>query len=126
MCSNSRMYVGRSSADKPLSRTQPSASSSLPSATSTRAFNAGTGRTFGKKSPTYNAVGLVEQVERADEVSLCLSYAGFGHAGAVHVLRHSVVLAELLASQQMQRGGIQVIALSKQVTDPDVHVGRSP
>ena len=90
------------------------------------ALNAGTGRTLGKKSPTYSALRLVEQVECAVQIPFSLAYPSHRDPPAIPVLRQPGVLAQLLAPQQLLRGGMQVVALAVDLAHPDVHVCRSP
>src|SRR6185437_5956369 len=64
------------------------------------------------------ALRLVEQVERAAQISFGLPYPRHRHPPAVTVLRQPGLLAEFLASQQKLRGGLQVIALAGDLTHP--------
>ena len=59
----------------------------------------------GKKSPAYSALRLVEQVERAVQIAFGLADPGHRDPPAVRVLRQPGVLAQLLAAQQVLRGG---------------------
>ena len=72
------------------------------------------------------ALCLVEQAERAGQVSFSLRDPGHRDSPAVPVLRQPGVLAELLASQQKLCGGMQVIALAGDLTHAHVHVRGSP
>ena len=69
---------------------------------------------------------LVKQVERAVQISLGLPYSSHRDAPAIPVLREPSVLALLLASQQVLRGGMQIVMLTVELTHSHVHVCRSP
>ena len=72
------------------------------------------------------ALRLVEQVECAAQVSFSLAYPGHRDPPAIRVLRQPGVLAQLLAAQQVLRGGMQIVALAVDLAHPHVHVCRSP
>ena len=72
------------------------------------------------------ALRLVEQIECAAQVSFSLAYPGHRDPPAVRVLRQPVVLAQLLAPQQLLGGGLQIAALAVDLAHPHVHVCRAP
>ena len=72
------------------------------------------------------ALGLVEQVEGAAQIPFSLAYPGHRGPPAIAILRQPVVLAQLLALQQLLRSGPQIAALEVDLAHPHVHVGRSP
>src|ERR1022692_1934470 len=72
------------------------------------------------------ALRLVEQLKCAGQVSFSLGYPSHRDPPAILVLRQSVVLAQLLARQQVAGGGMQVVALAVDLAHPYVHVCRSP
>ena len=80
----------------------------------------------GKEVAHVQALCLLEQVERAVQISLSLAYASHGHAPAIRVLRQPGVLAQLLARQQVLRGRLQIVTLAVEFAHADVHVSRSP
>lgn len=69
---------------------------------------------------------LVEQHQRAVQVSFGLPDPGHRDPAAVRVLRQPGLLAELLAPQHLPPGGGHVVALAVDLAHPDVHVGRAP
>src|SRR6266545_2875933 len=84
-------------------------------------------RTHIREEVTHmQALCLLEQVERAVQVSLGLPYASHCDPPAIPVLREPGVLALLLAAQQVLRGGMQIVTLTVELTHSDVHVCRSP
>ena len=79
-----------------------------------------------EKVTHIQALCLVEQVERAVQISLGLPYSSHRDAPAIPVLREPGVLAQLLAFQQVLRGGIQIVMLTVELAHSHVHVCRSP
>src|SRR5690242_1645998 len=79
-----------------------------------------------EKVAHIEALCLVEQVERAAEISFGLPYPGHRHTPAVPVLRQPGVLAEFVASEQKLCGGRQIVALAGDLTHAHVHVRGSP
>ena len=79
-----------------------------------------------EKVTHIQALCLVEQVERAVQIALGLPYASHRDAPAIPVLREPGVLAQLLASQQVLRGGMQIVMLTVELAHSHVHVCRSP
>ena len=73
-----------------------------------------------------HALRLVEQIERAAQIPLSLAYSGHRDPPAIPVLRQPDGLAQLLAAQQLLRGGLQIVALAVHLAHPHVHVRRSP
>ena len=84
------------------------------------------GSHIGEEVTDVQALRLIEQVECAVQISFSLSYPGHRDLPAVPVLRQACVLAQLLASQQVPRGGRQVVALAVDLAHPHIHVRRSP
>ena len=80
----------------------------------------------GEEVAHIQALRLVEQVECAAQISFSLAYPGHRDPPAIPVLRQPGVLAQLLAPQQLLRGGRQVAALAVDLAHPHVHVRRSP
>ena len=81
---------------------------------------------IGGKVTHIQALCLVEQVERAVQIALGLPYASHRNAPAIPVLREPGVLAQFLASQQVLRGGMQIVMLTVELTHSHIHVCRSP
>ena len=73
-----------------------------------------------------HALGLVEQVEGAVQISLGVPDSRHRDPPAIRVLRQPGVLAQLLGAQQVPGGGRQVVALASDLAHPHVHVRRSP
>ena len=69
---------------------------------------------------------LIEQVERAVQVSLSLSYSSHRHAPSSPVRREPGTLAQLLTCQQVLRRRLEIVTLTLQFTQSDVQVSRSP
>ena len=80
----------------------------------------------GREVTHVQALRLVEQVERAVQISFSLPDPSHRDAPAIAVLRQPGVLAQLLARQQVLRGGSQVVTLAVERAHPYVHVCRSP
>ena len=80
----------------------------------------------GEEITHIQALRLVEQIECAAQISFSLPYPGHRDPPAIPVLRQPDVLAQLLAPQQLLRGGRQVVALAVDLAHPHVHVCRSP
>ena len=80
----------------------------------------------GEEVAHVQALGLVEQVERAVQIAFGLPDPRHRDAPAIPVLRQPGVLAQLLAPQQVLRGGGQVVPLAVELAHADVHVRRSP
>ena len=55
-----------------------------------------------------------------------LAYPGHRNPPAIPVLRQPDGLTQLLAAQQLLRGGGQIVALAVDLAHPHVHVCRSP
>ena len=81
---------------------------------------------IGEEVAHIQALCLVEQVERAVQIALGLPDARHRDAPAIRVLREPGVLAQLLAAQQVLRGGIQIVPLAVELAHAHVHVCRSP
>ena len=81
---------------------------------------------IGEEVTHIQALGLLQQIERAVQIALGLPYARHRHAPAIPVLREPGVLAQLLASQQVLRGGLQIVILAVELAHAHVHVCRSP
>src|SRR5947209_5413294 len=77
-------------------------------------------------SAAGQALRLVEQVQRAAQIPFGLADPGHRDPPAIPVLRQPGVLAQFLASQQVLRGGPQLVALAVDLAHPHVHVSGSP
>ena len=69
---------------------------------------------------------LIEQVERAVQVSLSLPYASHRLTPPSPVRRESGAFAQLLTCQQVLRRRLQIVTFTLQFTQSDVQVSRSP
>src|SRR5205823_3674984 len=83
-------------------------------------------RTYvGEEVAHVQALCVMEQVERAVQVSFSFPDSSHRHAPSIWVLRQPDVLAQRLAGQQVLRGGVQIVPLTVELTHTHVHVCRS-
>ena len=80
---------------------------------------------IGEKVTHIQRLCLVQQGERAVQISLRFTDASHGDAPAIGVLREPGMLSLFLASQQELHGGLQIITLTLELTHSDVHIRRS-
>ena len=113
---------GQASLARPAERFSPAA----PARSSTRALNAGTGRTLGEKSPTYtrsassSRSSAPSRSPSASRIRAIATRQRYGFCGNPRCSPSSWLRS------RCSRGGRQVVALAVELAHPDVHVRRSP
>src|ERR1700722_10533228 len=80
----------------------------------------------GEKVAYVQALRLIEQIKCAVQIPFSLAYPSHRDPPAIRVLRQPDMLTQLLAPQQLLRGGSQVVALAVDLAHPHMHVCRSP
>jgi hypothetical protein len=83
------------------------------------------GTHIGQGASNIHALRLIKQSERAIQVSLRLFQARLGNAQAMRPIRRRGLLAQLLAGQQVLRGGFQVAPFNVKLTEAAIQVCRS-
>src|SRR5579864_376815 len=79
----------------------------------------------GEEVAHVQTLRVVDELERAVQISSSACYSSQGNAPAIRVLRQAGALAQLLARLEVLQGGLQVVPLAVDSAYPDVHVRRS-